>query len=576
MFEQLSTLIPKRSIYYRLEHSVVFPDEQNATVNSYLNGIGRENIIKAGTYFVGYHKKAPLVLDNVQVLSNWFGPENYQFANEVYSKIRQIEYKEKKPTFILNIYTTLKLIEQAFHLTEDNTLSPMEIERRLFKAYLLLNELDNNKDNTLSASLKNVDPAFRWPMMVLTQTFRYSDISNYSMREVFDEQLVKAIQFFSFLENEYPNELQFFNSYYDCASWREYLKRTFPLLKILKYRNIGFTEITVGEGPTKDSDESFINKFAFGDETEELKDLDFVSLRSKPLIKTTENRYRVVYDLFLLEKVFNGIYFTLRQMPGLSLDRLKSIFTFQFSEKTLLYYILRYIYDYDIKQFSGEELDKIGVNAPPDYYIRKRTKVLLVESKDIVLNASIKESADYNAYVNEIQKKLYYDTKKGQIKPKAILQLIRNVSEILSGNVDYDRIRKGSKIYPIIIVHHRQLNVAGLSQLLNVWFQGELKKLKEQGLDTRRVAPVTVINIATLILYADKFKQKEFFLERMIDRFHRSSQLRQLDAADWAEVESELLRRIHPFNIFIARHIKRERRNNLLQKNLRHLGLRRS
>lgn len=554
---------------YRLEHSAMFPAEKTATVESYLKGIKRELILRTGSYLSAFDKKNPAVRDNFTVLSKWFNAENNGFANDIYKELKRLDKKENRETIILNIYTTLKLLEKGFHQKDDENLTNTEIEKRIFKAYLLLNEIDNNKDNDIFKSLEDQEKDIKWPLLVFTQTFRYADISNYSLREVYSEQLVKATQFFKFLEKKYPNELKYFVSHYDCSTWQEFIQKLFPLLRICANSKEGFTEINVNEGELMKRDIDFIDKFAFSDETEELKDLDFVSLRSKPLIKVSEKSYRVIYDLFVFEKVFNGIFFTLRNMPGMNLDKLKNIFTFQFSEKTLLYYVLKNIYSYQIRQFSGEELDNKKIKGAPDYYIRKRNKILLFESKDVVLNSVIKESTSFKAYEAEIQKKLYFEEKDGVIKQKAIIQLINNITEILKGSIKYDKVKKGLKIYPIIVVHHRQLNVAGLNQLLNVWFKKELKKLEAQNLDTKRVAPLTVINISTLIFYADYFALKKYSIEKMIDRYHRASRLDNIKAKDREDLERQLLRSVYPFSMFISNQIKRKGKDSLLNKNIR-------
>ncbi len=555
-----------RSIVYRLEHSALFSEEIPASVESYLKGISKDLILKTGSYFSGFDKQNATISNNVEVLSKWFNEENNDFANDVYKKINTLDKKYNRETVILNIHTTLKLTEKGFHQNQIENYSNTELEKRIFKAYLLLNEIDNQKDNNIFDSLKDQDNNIKWPLVVFVQTFRYADISNADYREVFDEQIIKAVQFFLFIEKKHKSELAYFLAYYKCSSWQEYMRRVFGLVKACVNNSNGFTEITVND----DNDIEFVSKFSFTDESEEIKDLDFISLRSKPFFRVDKNTFRVIFDLFVFEKVFNGIFFTLRAMPGMTLNKIKDIFTFQFSEKTLLYYTLGNIYNYNIKQFSGEYLDGKGFKGAPDYYIRKKNKILLFESKDIVLNAAIKESTSFIAYESEIKKKLYFEEKDGVRKKKAVLQLIENIKKILRNELGFDQTKAGIKIYPILIVHHRQLNVAGLNHLLNVWFKQELDILRKDGLVVKRVAPITLVNISSLMFYSDSLKMKGYFLENLIDEYHRTSKLDcQINAANKQQLESELLRRTYPFNMFLKKRIKRRIKSSLLNRNIK-------
>ena len=220
-----------RHILYRLEHSALFEEEKGKTVEEYLSGISRDTILKTGSYFACFEKNKSAVTNNIEVLSKWFNKENNDFANDIYKKIKAIEKKHNWQAIILNIHTTLKLLEKAFHQKGDDNLSNTEMERKIFKAYLLLNEIDNQKDNRILESLKDQEEKLHWPLLVLVQTFRYADISTANYREVFDEQIVKGVQFFRFLEAKYPTELAYFLTEFKCSSWNEYLRRLFGLLK---------------------------------------------------------------------------------------------------------------------------------------------------------------------------------------------------------------------------------------------------------------------------------------------------------------------------------------------------------
>lgn len=559
-----------KQMVLRLEHSILFPDESKATVENYIKDIGRRVVLLSGSYFASFDKKNTAVRNNHEVLSKWFNEENNAFANWVNGRILALREKGQE-TIILNIYTSLKLLEKGFHLDEKQTISNTEAEKNMFKAYLLLNELDNNKDIGLFDSIKDYPNDLKFPLLILTQTFRYADISFVHHAEVFSEQFVKASLFFKFIEQKYPDVLKYFLEYYECATWQHYLKKLLPLVhSCVTNTENKVTEISVKRDSQFEENIKFIDKLSFVDEIEELKDYDFVSLRSKPFFRKSEDTYRVIYDLFVFEKVFNSIFFTLRSIPKLKDAKLKDIFTFQFSEKILLYQILSRVFEYYIVRYSGQELDERGISGAPDYYVRRKKQVFIFESKDIVLNAEIKESSSFEIYEKEIKKKLYYDDSTGKKKPKAILQLIGSVRKALLNDLKFDTIKRTTRIYPIIVVHHRQLNVGGLNHLLNIWFRDELKNLAVEGLETKRVCQLSIINIATLIHYSDLFSRKEYPLSKLLEDYHRSTSLKvKIAASSTLHLENILMARIIPFNMFIGKRIKNAKSPSILRENAR-------
>ena len=556
----------------RLEHSILFPDESKASVDNYINGIGRNIVLLAGSYFASFDKTNPAVRDNQKVLSKWFNEENNSFANWVYNRILELKRKGQEP-IILNIYSSLKMLEKGFHLQEKQIVTDTEAEKNIFKAYLLLNELDNNKDNGLFDSIKNQPIELKFPLLILTQTYRYADISFVNYAEVFSEQFVKAIFFFEFIESKYPDVLAAFLEYYECATWKHYLKKIFPLVHgCIKNTENTVTEIIVEKDAQFEENIRFINKLSFVDEIDELKDYDFVTLRSKPFFRKSEDTYRVIYDLFVFEKIFNSIFFTLRSIPKLKGFNLKDIFTFQFSEKILLYQILDRIFKHSVIRYSGRELDEKGIVAAPDYYVRNKKQIFIFESKDIVLNAEIKESSSFETYEKEIKKKLYFDDSSGKTKPKAILQLIASVRKVLENNLQFDEINKTIRIYPIIVVHHRQLNVGGLNHLLANWFRDELKRLDGEGLNTKRVSQLTMINISTLIHYSDFLYNKKHSLSRLVEAYHRATSLKaKIKGSSKLHLENILMARIIPFNMFVTKRIKSNKSPLILKEKIRRI-----
>lgn len=63
----------------------------------------------------------------------------------------------------------------------------------------------------------------------------------------------------------------------------------------------------------------------------------------------------------------------------------------------------------------------------------------------------------------------------------------------------------------------------GFNKLINQWFKEELEKIKK--VDKKNIRPITVIDIDTLILYQDYFKDGKLKLHKLIDEYHSYTDL---------------------------------------------------
>ncbi len=262
--------------------------------------------------------------------------------------------------------------------------------------------------------------------------------------------------------------------------------------------------------------------------TEDLREYDFSSLRANPIYQVDEYNYRIIYDLFVFEMLHKGLYFKLstlnNQLPdSQKIKDFRSYYCNDFSENFILYSTIKRMFGSKYKQFSGNQILSYGYNAEPDYYLRNGNKVFLFESKDVLVKAEDKVSFDFKTLENVFRKKFYYDTRSnGVIENKAILQLIFNIERVLNQQFDFDQSYSplNLKIYPILITHHHQYDVLGLNNLLQVWFEKELLRLKSERYNVKNIKPITLINIDDLIFHQDQFRSKKVKLEEAIDSYH--------------------------------------------------------
>lgn len=172
-------------------------------------------------------------------------------------------------------------------------------------------------------------------------------------------------------------------------------------------------------------------------------------------------------------------------------------------------------------QYSGEELSRKNVIGPPDYYIRNGNALFLFENKDVFINADVKQSYNFRLLEEELKRKFYFEEKQEKKNAKAILQLRNNIEKILSYQNEFDKeySAENLRIYPILVLHDSSFNAPGLNYVITHWYNIELGKLKDKGLNISQVRPITIINIDCLILYADFLNTKKATLDHLIDKY---------------------------------------------------------
>jgi len=230
------------------------------------------------------------------------------------------------------------------------------------------------------------------------------------------------------------------------------------------------------------------------------------------------------------------------------------LFGSEFAENTLCSKIIKIIYSDNCIRFSGEELAARGIQAAPDSYIRKAKNILLIESKDFLIPAPVKESCDYSQYENEFEKKLYFTVdKRGVEVPKAIMQLIGTIKKVLKKEFEPDKRYhyRDVTIYPVLLTHEHQYNVAGFNELLNYWFQAELELLEEEDLYIHGVKPLVVVNIDSLIRHQVAL-QNEVPLHEVLNKYLEHTHIKRgITFTTEAERKEYIMSKMDPFSIFI-------------------------
>jgi hypothetical protein len=545
-----------------LRFSDIF-NEQPKSLKEYLSGISRKRLLNAGAFFLGFRKRGSKYERYNPLLQMFFSAENYDLAKHISDQAAKVEAAIKKQTMIINTQSSLELFEYCFdNLTEDDIQTPKEGEANIFKAILLINQQITEKEMTAFSSTKDVEQPLKIAAPFLSQGYPYFDLVNYMEDSLFAGQIIKGAYLLDFLEsnNQTKPLYQKFIDHFNCKDGKEYLVRILTLMhSVVISEKEAHTDIVVTKDEMFDIHCQFIEKLSLADD-EALKDLDYRKIRSNPLYKIEEGIYRIIFHLFLSDKLYKGIYFKLRELNDMldgreKISDLRSVYSFDFSERYLFYKMMERIYDGRFIKFTGDEISRQGIDGGPDYYIRSADNVLLFESKDIFIEAGIKSSYDFKLYESEFRKKLYYKTTKDNKKVnKAVVQLINNVRRVLKKEFAFDRDYKEAtiNIYPVLVLYDYQFNIPGLNVLINHWFITELEKLKGEALNIENVRPLVIIDIDTIIRYQDVLQNPYLSLEAFIDCYLNESRF------DWKKKrknESEAIEALKltlmPFSLFL-------------------------
>ena len=134
---------------------------------------------------------------------------------------------------------------------------------------------------------------------------------------------------------------------------------------------------------------------------------------------------------------------------------------------------------------------------------------------------------------------------------KGIPQLVNNIEKILRNDAKYDFFKNINKIkiFPIIITHNRHLDIVGINNILNDYFDEELRN---RGIANENIKPITLINIETFIVYQDYFRDKKNFdLELLLNLYHRKIFSKINNAKSEDELLNQIIQQRAPFNFFI-------------------------
>lgn len=537
-------------ITLRLNYQTYFDDSE--TLENLLSKFKKNELLKAATYLINRAKSEKTAIETI---NNWFS--NSSVKSDLLAKTCV-------NTSILNVFSSLQLLSYISTMEdskEDVEYSKDEFEICLFKAYLLLNLQQDVVEEKGQKNLP-VDSNERLQASLLTLTYHDYDIQNYVLHEIFLSQLIKSIEFFQFLEKHdiLQFHLKYFLNKYNCSNWQDWVVKLLNIiLPIITHNNDTYSEISLKPDEDFIENNLFLTLFSIPLKYEELP--DFIQIRSNPLLKIDDEKFIIINKVFLVERIFKSVIFefSLKVNEGVETEKkikdFRSLYCDFFSEQILLYNITNNCFPKKIVRFAGENFKNQGYSSEPDFYVRIKNKILLFESKDVILKGEEKLSRDYEILSSGLKDKFLKVEKDGKISKKAILQLIENVERIVNKfytKIDIDYNNEHLMIYPILVIHDRQFDAPNINRILNTWFKEELRN-KFENSQIEKVKDLVVINIDTLILYQEHFKKRGLYgLEMIIDKYIESTKYER--GRTVKEVEANYLNTSISFSNFCAKY----------------------
>lgn len=393
--------------------------------------------------------------------------------------------------------------------------------KRLFDAYLIINGIANRKVQIDEETIKKADEEKRIEEVIMPSFIYQKD---YASSLDFSNQVIRGVAFFQYLENDSKYKT-LIKEYYVEKNVSGYL-RMFRNLMVL------FSELRIGEDLAKrkqlvdlypifinnDVDMKYVETLCINSEIKSYSaDNSFSILRNKFLYQLNEFKFLLLNINFLLDQFYKAQIFSFNAF--LKAKGIKGDFLSEkgknFTESTYLPMVLNTCFPHYIKFYADACINSNNEELC-DAYLRDSNKVCLVEFKDVLLNASIKNSADKVKLFAEFDKKIVSNQTN---KPKGITQLINAIKDIDSNSIAFDTIYNNLiEIYPVIIYTDLSFGIEGINKLFKEKFRKELEK---ENLKNVIVKNLTFINLNYFEVHEDYFGKNILDFFQILDGYHK-------------------------------------------------------
>ncbi len=545
-----------------------FPDEPLRAISDYVELLGQDLMQKTSAHFLSMFRNNAVPENEIMLqqfftfnqLKHYDVPE-YKMVISRYQVLEKIANGEKLALISVEPFLRMYMwLWQHPEIGKGQKEASPENMLAFFKLILIFNMKVAKDIRAAKNEASGYPDAVKYHRIQLAAAFPQSDFLNVDYMQLCITQFYKSIELLNFIEAEadFGNLFTAFLKEYQCGSKEDYFKSiSLAVVLPMQRTDTGWSVISVSTTDNYEKSCDFLEKIAVDwDESAVSDEDDYLPLRSNPLQKLKRGEYRVIYDSFLIKKVYNGLVFYLSGMVRKDKTLFKGDFLGKlrqrFSENILLYRVMNNIYDNrNFKQITGDEFRAAGLEREPDFFLRQTNNVFLFESKDFYIKGSAKLSYNFGLVEPELKKNRF---------DKAVEQLAKNVGRVFNKQLILDDAYSVETcvVYPVVIVHDAIYSCPGLNFWINRWFQDQLKKLKREpgmeAVDLARIMPLTIMEIDTLILYEPKLKTGVMDLKTLLDSYHNQVHLNKFSFISKLQAEQHAMQSSIPFAEFARRY----------------------
>lgn len=460
-----------------------------------------------------------LQLKTLKQWSERFNKKTIEKLNKAFNKITQ--NGRASFNFINNVTSMLTiefLIENKNDLPQVENLTA-EQEEDLFKLYLYFSaKWTKEQEDGIKKYNKGEE-------MALVMLLPFSEVFH---TKDFRLQFLKAIYFFKFCEESetFKTFLDAFLTVRGLNSWNEYLFNLVSVYVLLLDKN-GSKSVLEFNEESKDVFNS-LTQFCINPVGFESK-MDFLSLRSHPLYRLSENEILFLNINFFVDKIYQGIMFDFADIlikaqiefngnPIKNRQQFFGIFGDNFIESGMFFKAMRYTFrQKDYQHFTGDILKQKFGDGAPDYLIVDNRKLYVFEFKNTFFSGPVKYSFSLDEVKKELNKK-FVENEQG--KPKGVTQLI-NFCEDFANN-RYKEILPHDNltyiIYPSLLVTDYTFNLPVLYKIIYERFK-EILKSRNIAKYKLEIKPLNLIDFDLFLKFQDMFISRKLTLNHIFNDY---------------------------------------------------------
>lgn len=515
----------------------LFPERRFYKIKDLLSGLSKKEMLRLVNNMYNKLANKPFfdsLYDgndaHMDVVRFCLSHHNAKYIREVLTRYRKFQKSQNAAiSYFCGISNVgvVYLLREIMSMKESKICkSRVETEKNFFQALLQTNYYNYERETIKDKFEYRKNKELYCGLMMISR-FRQNEIEESSPGAISREyvrQVVKCMAFFEFAaKDEITSKLMpTFLSDYGIKTWEQY---PFAFLSVLALT--GFKECIVNfdnlDTESQECCRKAIDRVSVDyDEIIVKKDNpDYKLFRDRPMIKVSDKEYFISNVGFTIGKIYDSLYFQFLDYytkEGGSSKKFLQYFTTVFSEGTLLSQTLKKICgnQYEVT-LDDPECKTINskVQSPPDFYIRSGNVVILFELKDIKMRAWTREYGSVDEYARFFYEHLVDDGK----RTIGIGQILRQIKRIKTADFAWDKdCPPDSRVYPVIVLADYRQTASGLKNLLDIWMRVEAAK-EQISLDN--VGPVILMDLATLMVYAENFK-KDGFIAYFDDYYMKS------------------------------------------------------